>query len=166
MWILGLSAYYHDSAAVLIKDGVVVAAAQEERFNRKKHSADFPKQAIEYCLREAGITLEQVDNIIFYEKPFLKFERLLETYHAYAPSGFRSFVTAMRPVVHEAHRKRKAAIGILFVPTCVTSLGTGSRSGIRVRTRYRRPGSTRSTVACVQSTARYIFLLTASPALD
>ncbi len=95
MWILGISAYYHDSAAALIRDGVVVAAAQEERFNRKKHCADFPHQAIEYCLSEADITLEQLDNIVFYDKPFLKFERLLETYHAFAPSGFRSFVRAM-----------------------------------------------------------------------
>ncbi len=95
MWILGVSAYYHDSATALIKDGVIVAAAQEERFNRKKHCADFPHQAIEYCLSEAGIGLEQLDNIVFYDKPFLKFERLLETYHAVAPLGFRSFVRAM-----------------------------------------------------------------------
>lgn len=95
MWILGLSAYYHDSAAALIKDGEIVAAAQEERFCRKKHHAGFPAQAIEYCLHEAGIGLEQLDNIVFYDKPFLKFERLLETYHAFAPSGFRSFATAM-----------------------------------------------------------------------
>ena len=95
MWILGISAFYHDSAAALIKDGVIVAAAQEERFNRQKHCADFPHQAIEYCLSEAGIELEQLDNIVFYDKPFLKFERLLETYHTFAPSGFRSFVRAM-----------------------------------------------------------------------
>ena len=95
MWILGISAFYHDSAATLIKDGVIVAAAQEERFNRQKHCAEFPRQAIEYCLSEAGIGLEQLDNIVFYDKPFLKFERLLETYHAFAPSGFASFVRAM-----------------------------------------------------------------------
>jgi len=95
MWILGISAFYHDSAAALIKDGVIVAAAQEERFKRQKHCADFPHQAIEYCLSEACIGLEQLDNIVFYDKPFLKFERLLETYHAFAPSGFRSFVRAM-----------------------------------------------------------------------
>ncbi|HHJ80827.1 MAG TPA: hypothetical protein ENJ65_04260, partial [Candidatus Tenderia electrophaga] len=95
MWILGISAFYHDSAAALIKDGVIVAAAQEERFNRQKHCAEFPRQAIEYCLSEAGIGLEQLDNIVFYDKPFLKFERLLETYHAFAPSGFASFVRAM-----------------------------------------------------------------------
>ncbi len=95
MWILGISAYYHDSAAALIHDGEIIAAAQEERFTRQKHCADFPRQAIEYCLREAGITVEQLDHIVFYDKPFLKFERLLESYHAFAPSGFRSFVTAM-----------------------------------------------------------------------
>lgn len=95
MWILGLSAYYHDSAAALIKDGHVIAAAQEERFCREKHYAGFPTQAIEYCLKEAGITLNQLDNIVFYEKPFLKFERLLETYHAYAPKGFSSFLKSM-----------------------------------------------------------------------
>ncbi|MBI3773702.1 MAG: carbamoyltransferase [Gammaproteobacteria bacterium] len=95
MWILGISAFYHDSAAALIHDGEIIAAAQEERFNRKKHYADFPTQAIEYCLREANITLEHVDSIIFYDKPFLKFERLLETYHAFAPAGLRSFITAM-----------------------------------------------------------------------
>ncbi|ALP53351.1 hypothetical protein Tel_09395 [Candidatus Tenderia electrophaga] len=95
MWILGISAYYHDSAAALIKDGQIVAAAQEERFCREKHYAGFPRQSIEYCLAEAGIPLHEVDNIVFYEKPFLKFERLLETYHAFAPAGFASFVKAM-----------------------------------------------------------------------
>ena len=77
--ILGLSAYYHDSAAALLIDGEPIAAAQEERFTRKKHDAAFPRQAIEYCLAEAGITLDEVDHIAFYDKPFLKFERLLET---------------------------------------------------------------------------------------
>jgi len=95
MLILGISAFYHDSAAALIKDGEIIAAAQEERFCREKHYAGFPTQAIEYCLREAKIELSQIDNIVFYDKPFLKFERLLETYHAFAPSGFRSFVKAM-----------------------------------------------------------------------
>lgn len=95
MWILGISAFYHDSAAALIHDGEIIAAAQEERFNREKHYAGFPSQAIEYCLREANITFEHVDSIIFYDKPFLKFERLLETYHAFAPAGLRSFITAM-----------------------------------------------------------------------
>jgi carbamoyltransferase len=95
VWILGISAYYHDSAAALVKDGEVIAAAQEERFCRQKHYAGFPKQAIQYCLDAAGIAPEQLDQIVFYDKPFLKFERLLETYHAFAPFGFRSFATSM-----------------------------------------------------------------------
>ena len=93
--ILGLSAYYHDSAAALLIDGEPIAAAQEERFTRKKHDAAFPRQAIEYCLAEAGITLDEVDHIAFYDKPFLKFERLLETYVANAPRGFKSFQMAI-----------------------------------------------------------------------
>jgi carbamoyltransferase len=93
--ILGISAYYHDSAAALVRDGQVIAAAQEERFTRKKHDAAFPGHAIKYCLSEAGISLNDVDQIVFYDKPLIKFERLLETYLAYAPSGFKSFLTAM-----------------------------------------------------------------------
>ncbi|MGB5605851.1 MAG: carbamoyltransferase N-terminal domain-containing protein, partial [Gammaproteobacteria bacterium] len=95
MNILGISAYYHDSAAALVRDGVIVAAAQEERFSRKKHDARFPGLAIESCLAEGGITLREVDNVVFYDKPLIKFERLLETYLSYAPRGFRSFVAAM-----------------------------------------------------------------------
>jgi carbamoyltransferase len=95
MWSLGISAYYHDSAAALVRDGEIIAAAQEERFTRKKHDAGFPAHAIRYCLQEAGISLADVEQVVFYDKPFLKFERLLETYVAFAPSGFRSFVTAM-----------------------------------------------------------------------
>jgi carbamoyltransferase len=95
MRILGISAYYHDSAAALVSDGDIVAAAQEERFTRKKHDSRFPKNAIEYCLREAGISVTQLDAIVFYDKPFQKFERLLETYLAYAPSGLRSYLMAM-----------------------------------------------------------------------
>ena len=93
--ILGISAYYHDSAACLVRDGVIVAAAQEERFSRKKHDARFPGHAIRSCLEEAGIGLAAVDHVVFYDKPLIKFERLLETYLAYAPSGFRSFLSAM-----------------------------------------------------------------------
>ncbi|MGD9169289.1 MAG: carbamoyltransferase [Candidatus Thiodiazotropha sp.] len=93
--ILGLSAYYHDSAAALIIDGQIIAAAQEERYTRKKHDPGFPENAIRYCLREAGITLADVTQVVFYDKPLVKFERLLETYIHYAPSGFRSFVAAM-----------------------------------------------------------------------
>ncbi|WP_019504777.1 carbamoyltransferase [Pleurocapsa sp. PCC 7319] len=95
MKILGISAYYHDSAAALVIDGEIVAAAQEERFSRKKHDARFPYKAISYCLQEVGIRLKDLDNIVFYEKPFITFERLLETYLAYAPKGFNSFLMAM-----------------------------------------------------------------------
>jgi carbamoyltransferase len=95
MRILGLSAFYHDSAAALLDDGRIVAAAQEERFTRKKHDSGFPRHAVEYCLAEAGIALDQVDYFAFYDKPFLKFERLLETYLAFAPKGFTSFRMAM-----------------------------------------------------------------------
>lgn len=91
MRILGISAFYHDSAAALIEDGRIVAAAQEERFTRKKHDAAFPHNAIAYCLAEAGITPDGLDHVVFYDKPFLKFERLLETYIALAPRGFGSF---------------------------------------------------------------------------
>jgi carbamoyltransferase len=95
MYILGISAFYHDSAAALLHDGQIVAAAQEERFTRKKHDPGFPLAAIRYCLDEAGIAAEQLDHVVYYEKPFLKFERLLETYLAFAPRGFTSFRTAM-----------------------------------------------------------------------
>ncbi len=95
MYVLGISAYYHDSAAALLHDGHIVAAAQEERFTRKKHDAGFPTNAIEYCLLEAGISLGEVDHVAFYDKPFLKFERLLETYVAFAPRGFESFRMAI-----------------------------------------------------------------------
>ena len=95
MRIVGLSAFYHDSAAALVEDGRVVAAAQEERFTRKKHDFGFPHHALAYCLEAAGIPLESVDYVVFYDKPFLKFERLLETYLAFAPNGFRSFRMAV-----------------------------------------------------------------------
>lgn len=95
MHILGISAFYHDSAAALVRDGRVIAAAQEERFSRKKHDDRFPLRALEYCLAEGGITADQLDYIAFYEKPMLKFERLLETYLAYAPAGFESFKKAL-----------------------------------------------------------------------
>jgi len=95
MRILGISAFYHDSAAALVQDGDIVAAAQEERFTRKKHDSGFPKNAMQYCLSEAGVGLKDVDYVVFYDKPFLKFERLLETYLAFAPRGFRSFRMAM-----------------------------------------------------------------------
>jgi carbamoyltransferase len=118
--ILGISAFYHDSAAALVVDGEVVAAAQEERFTRIKHDENFPQQAVDYCLKEAGLRPEQLDYVGFYDKPLLKFERLLETYLAFAPVGFKSFVTAMpiwlkkklyltremRRGLHDAYKKR------------------------------------------------------------
>jgi carbamoyltransferase len=95
MRVLGISAFYHDSAAALVEDGRIVAAAQEERFTRKKHDSSFPKNAVAYCLEEAGVELDELDHAVFYDKPFLKFERLLETYLTFAPRGFRSFRMAM-----------------------------------------------------------------------
>ncbi|GAA6155590.1 MAG: carbamoyltransferase [Alphaproteobacteria bacterium] len=95
MKILGLSAFYHDSAAALLVDDRIVAAAQEERFTRKKHDSAFPTHSINYCLEEAGLTIDDIDHVAFYDKPFLKFERLLETYVAFAPRGFRSFRMAI-----------------------------------------------------------------------
>src|SRR6185437_10339094 len=93
--ILGISAYYHDSAAALIDGGIIKAAAQEERFTRKKHDSNFPTEAVKYCLAEAGLNLHQLDAIVFYDKPFLKFERLLETYLTFVPKGIKSFLTAI-----------------------------------------------------------------------
>src|SRR5881409_2187067 len=93
--ILGISAFYHDAAAALVVDGRIVAAAQEERFTRKKHDAHFPRHAVAYCLREGGLKLSDLDRVAFYDKPLLKFERLLETYLSFAPRGWRSFVAAM-----------------------------------------------------------------------
>jgi carbamoyltransferase len=99
--VLGISAFYHDSAAALIVDGEIVAAAQEERFTRRKHDSHFPSKAIEYCLETAGLKPEQIDFVGFYEKPFLKFERLLETYLTFAPSGFKSFLKAVPVWLHQ-----------------------------------------------------------------
>jgi carbamoyltransferase len=93
--VLGISAFYHDSAAAIIIDGEIIGAAQEERFTRKKHDASYPKNAINYVLKEAGLKLNDIDHIVFYEKPFLKFERLLETYVGFSPSGFKSFSMSM-----------------------------------------------------------------------
>ena len=93
--ILGISAYYHDSAAAIIVDGKIIAAAQEERFTRKKHDAGFPVNAVKFILQQAGLQLSDLTAIAFYDKPLLKFERLLETYHAFAPAGALSFVSAI-----------------------------------------------------------------------
>ncbi len=122
MRIVGISAYYHDSAAAVVQDGSIVAAAQEERFSRKKHDARFPAHALGYCLDQAGARLADVDYVVFYDKPLIKFERLLETYLAYAPDGFRSFLAAM-PVwlkeklfLKDLLRKELAAVGECKVP--------------------------------------------------
>ena len=93
--ILGISGYYHDSAAALLVDGHIVAAAQEERFTRKKHDHRFPENAIRFCLEQAGMQTADLDHVVFYDKPLLKFERLLETYLSFAPAGFPSFLRAM-----------------------------------------------------------------------
>lgn len=105
--ILGISAFYHDSAAALLIDGQIVAAAQEERFSRKKQDASFPANAVRYVLEEAGLSVEDISVIAFYDKPYLKFERLLETYHAFAPRGLRSFLSAMPVWVKEKLFMRK-----------------------------------------------------------
>ncbi|HAF94611.1 MAG: hypothetical protein A2X34_10675 [Elusimicrobia bacterium GWC2_51_8] len=99
--ILGISAFYHDSAAAVIEDGEIIAAAQEERFTRKKHDPGFPSNAVKFCLRQSGFSLNELDAVIFYDKPLLKFERLMETYYAFAPGGFRSFVSAVPVWIRE-----------------------------------------------------------------
>jgi carbamoyltransferase len=111
MNILGISAFYHDSAAAIVVDGDVVAAAQEERFSRKKHDAGFPKHAVAYCLDQAGLRPDQLDFVAFYDKPMLKFERLLETQLAFAPSGIRSFVMAMPVWLREKLMMRRMIRG-------------------------------------------------------
>tara|TARA_B100001989_G_scaffold247801_1_gene220538 strand:- start:287 stop:2125 length:1839 start_codon:yes stop_codon:yes gene_type:complete len=111
--VLGISAFYHDSAVALIKDGEIIAAAQEERFSRKKHDAGFPKKALGYVLKEHNIKLNDIDNIVFFEKPFLKFERLLETYLAFAPKGFKSFSLAMPIWLREKLFQKKFLFDLL-----------------------------------------------------
>ena len=113
MRVLGISAFYHDSAAALIVDGRIVAAAQEERFTRRKHDPAFPTHAAAYCLREAGIEAAALDAVAFYDKPLLKFERLLETYTAFAPRGLPSFIKAM-PVwlKGKLHAEREIRVGL------------------------------------------------------
>ena len=95
MKILGISAFYHDSAAAVLDEGIIIAAAQEERFTRVKHDSSFPANAVKFCLEYSGISLDELDAIVFYDKPLLKFERLLETYYAFSPKGLRSFITSM-----------------------------------------------------------------------
>src|SRR5512132_1530005 len=117
--VLGISAFYHDSAACLLRDGDIVAAAQEERFTRKKGDAAFPARAVEYCLREAGIGVGDLACVAFYDKPLLKFERILETYLAVAPRGFASFLRAGPLWVKEklfTDRELRRALGALDSP--------------------------------------------------
>jgi carbamoyltransferase len=120
MHILGISAFYHDSAAAMVRDGRIVAAAQEERFSRQKHDARFPRHAVEYCLSEASVSLANLDYVVFYDKPFLKFERLLETYLSFAPRGFRSFSIAVPLWVREKLFQRNLIVRQLrkIAPQC------------------------------------------------
>src|SRR5436190_21644127 len=123
--ILGISAFYHDSAAALLRDGEIVGAAQEERFTRIKHDFNFPRRAVHWCLEEGGITPEQLDYVVFYDKPLLKFDRLLESYLACAPSGLRSFMMGiplwLKTKLHLPREIRRALKGrydkrIVFTP--------------------------------------------------
>jgi len=128
IYILGISAFYHDSAAAIIQNGKIIAAAQEERFSRKKNDASFPKNACLFCLNKAGISISELDAVIFYDKPFLKFERLLETYYQFAPNGLKSFIKAMpiwlneklflkrllRKELHEIQPYDKTKLKLLF----------------------------------------------------
>ena len=107
MKILGISCFYHDAAACIVDDGIIVAAAQEERFTRKKHDENFPFNAVKYCLAEAGLTVNQIDFVGYYEKPLLKLGRLLETFVAAAPQGFRSFMAAIPVWMKERSEERR-----------------------------------------------------------
>ena len=118
MHILGISAFYHDSAACLVRDGEIIAAAQEERFTRKKHDPGFPHRAVEYCLNEGRIGIKDLQYIVFYDKPLIKFERLLETYVGFAPRGIQSFLAAMPVWLKEKLLSAK--------PSCKESLGLRS----------------------------------------
>jgi len=123
---LGISAYYHDSAAALLRDGVIVAAAQEERFTRRKHDPAFPANAVRFCLGYEGISLADLDAVSFYDKPFLKFERLLETYYAFAPRGWRSFLAAMPVWIKEKMLLKKLLLDEL------AAIEPGARSSVRL----------------------------------
>jgi len=114
MHILGISAFYHDSAAALIEDRHILAAAQEERFTRRKHDPSFPRNAVAFCLTQAGVSISDLDAVVFYDKPFLKFERLLETYYAFAPKGLRSFLSAIPVWIKEKVMLRKLIVDELY----------------------------------------------------
>ena len=136
--ILGLSAYYHDSAAAVVVDGRVVAAAQEERFTRVKHDAGYPAHAIACCLGEAGLRPDQLDYVAFYEKPLTKFDRLLETYLSFAPRGFRSFCRAMTATSSDALALATASSASIWAPLARAAMSSarrvatssGSKSGL------------------------------------
>ena len=117
--IVGISAFYHDSAAAILVDGEILAAAQQERFSRKKHDHAFPTEALAYVMEEVGLTMDDVAAVAFYDKPYLKFERLLETYHAFAPRGLRSFLMAMPVWIKEKLLMKK----LLKDELCVTGNG-------------------------------------------
>ncbi|MFT6338788.1 MAG: carbamoyltransferase, partial [Halioglobus sp.] len=108
MKILGISAYYHDSAAAIVVDGEIIAAAQEERFTRIKHDPSFPANAVKYCLEQTGLKIDELDAFVFYDKPFLKFERLLQTYYGFSPRGLQSFIKAVPIWVKEKLFLKKA----------------------------------------------------------
>lgn len=121
-YILGISAYYHDSAAALIKDGEILSAAEEERFTRKKHDGGFPSKAIDFCLKEAGIQLQEISYIVFYDKPLIKFERILETFISYAPKGIKMFLNAM-PIWLKEKVNLKRTLKKEFVKSCNCPIG-------------------------------------------
>ena len=133
MRILGISCFYHDSAAALIEDGRIVAAAQEERFTRKKHDDDFPVNAIRYCIGQGGSGAAGIDHVVFYEKPFIKFERLIETYLMHAPKGFGSFLKAMPLWLKEKlFAFRTYVVTLLAVAYLLTELASSFRSALRL----------------------------------
>ena len=112
MNILGISAFYHDSAAAIIQDGKIIAAAQEERFTRKKHDPGFPAEAVKYCLEYSGLSIDKLDAVVFYDKPLLKFERLLETYYAYKVTKYLTFTTDYQFVLDPAYNQDRGPVWI------------------------------------------------------
>ena len=126
MKILGISAFYHDAAAAMVIDGEIVAAAQEERFTRKKHDSSFPVNAARFCLEFAGVRPAELDHVAFYDKPFLKFERLLETYLAFAPRGFTSFRQALPLWLKEKLFQKSSLVKELKRVLAAASIGTAS----------------------------------------
>ena len=151
MNILGISAFYHDSAAALVQDGRIAAAAQEERFSRIKHDFNFPASAVDYCLKQAGLNPSDLDYVVFYDKPFIKFERILYSYLASAPRGLASFLTALPMwlkqklwlpnliqeqlegfegrLLFTRHHESHAALGLLPLPLCFGRLSDRGRGG-------------------------------------